>query len=92
MVTTGRKTMKDSRGEYAIATGFTSGSRSTVVAAGPRLGAEQMEQEWCEVCESASECECTACAVPIANTSTMDNRPRALTMELRFDGTCIMVL
>ncbi len=60
-----------------MATGLACGNKSTVVAAGPIVGAEQIVQEWCEVCESVSGCECTACAIPIANTSATHNTPRA---------------
>jgi hypothetical protein len=43
---TGRKATKVSRGEYAIATALAMGNRSTLATAGPRVGAEQIEQEW----------------------------------------------
>src|SRR5258708_24580375 len=66
LVTTGRKTTKVSRAVGAIATGRAVGNKLTVAAAGPMLGAEQIEQEWCEVCGSAAGCAWTAWAVPIA--------------------------
>lgn len=45
MVKAGRKTTKVSGAKCVIATGLTIGKTLTVVAAGPRLGAEQIEQE-----------------------------------------------
>ena len=45
MIKTGRKTTKVSRVKCAIATGLTIGNTLIVVLAGPRLGAEQIEQE-----------------------------------------------
>ena len=72
MVKTGRKTTNVSRVKCAIATGLTIGSTLIVVLAGPRLGAEQIEQEWWDVRELIG-CEWTACTVPMANTSPMHN-------------------
>jgi hypothetical protein len=46
LVKTGRKTTKVSRVKCAIATGLTIGSTLIIVLAGPKLGAEQIEQEW----------------------------------------------
>jgi len=40
---------KLSRAQHAIATGRAVGTKSTATTAGPILGEEQMEQEWCEV-------------------------------------------
>ena len=45
LIKTGRKTTKVSRVKCAIATGLTIGNTLIVVLAGPRLGAEQIEQE-----------------------------------------------
>src|SRR6266853_1042598 len=67
LVKTGRKTTNVSRAKCAIATGLTIGSTLTVTAAGPRLGAEQIEQEWWDVRELIG-CEWTACTVPMAQT------------------------
>src|SRR6266481_1970345 len=67
LVRTGRKAIKVSRGTYAIATALAMGNRSTLATAGPRVGAEQIEQEWCAAWELIG-CEWTACTVPMANT------------------------
>lgn len=53
LVTTGRKTTGDSRTEVAVATVLTIGTTLTTVAAGPKLGAVQIEQECRDVCEFA---------------------------------------
>jgi len=45
LVKTGRKTTKVSRAKCAIATGLTIGSTLIIALAGPKLGAEQIEQE-----------------------------------------------
>ena len=91
MVKTGRKTTNVSRAKCAIATGLTIGSTLTVTAAGPRLGAEQIEQEWWDVRELIG-CEWTACTVPIAQTSAMHNTHSAWKIQPRFAGTCIMLV
>jgi hypothetical protein len=90
LVMTGRKATKVSLAVCAMATGLAVGSKLTDAAAGPMLGAEQIEQEWCEVCESAAGCAWTACAVPIANTSAMHNTPKAWVKKLRFAGVWLM--
>ena len=91
MVKTGRKTAKVSRVKCAIATGLTIGSTLIIVLAGPRLGAEQIEQEWCDVWDLIG-CEWTACTVPIAQTSAMHNTHSAWKIQLRLGGTCIMLV
>lgn len=83
MLKEGRKTTKVSCAECALATGRTTGNKITVVVTGPRLGAEQMEQEWCGV-EELSGCEWTACAVPIATTSRTQSSDTSRTPMLRF--------
>ena len=90
MVKTGRKTTKVSWVKCAIATGFTIGSTLIIVLAGPRLGAEQIEQEWWDVSELEG-CEWTACIVPIASTSNTHKTPNAWTIRLRPAGTCVIV-
>jgi hypothetical protein len=55
----GRKTARSSWIKCAKATVRTTGNTLTVAVTGPRLGAEQIEQEWCEVVE-LSGCEWTA--------------------------------
>jgi hypothetical protein len=45
LVKTGRKTTNVSRVKCAIATGLIIGSTLIIVLAGPKLGAEQIEQE-----------------------------------------------
>ena len=91
MVTTGRKTTNVSRVKCAIATGLTIGRMLIVVVAGPRLGAEQIEQGWCDVWDLIG-CEWTACTVPMAQTSTTQNTHSAWNIQLRFAGTCIMLV
>lgn len=90
MVKTGRKTTKDSRVKCAIATGLTIGNTLTVVVTGPRLGAEQIEQEWWDVWELTG-CEWTACKVPIANTSATHNTPSAWAILFRLAVAFIRV-
>jgi hypothetical protein len=60
-------------------------------AIGPMVGAEQIEQEWCEVCESAAGCAWAACAAPITNTSAMHNTPNAWVKKFRFAGVCVIL-
>jgi len=72
LVKTGRKIPWLSLVKCAIATGLTIGKTLTVVAVGPKLGAEQIEQEWWAVWDFAG-CEWTACTVPIVNTSATHN-------------------
>ena len=62
-----------------------------VVVAGPRLGAEQIEQGWCDVWDLIG-CEWTACTVPMAQTSATQNTHSAWEIQLRFAGTCIMLV
>lgn len=85
----GRKTTKVSRVKCAIATGLTIGKTLTVVVTGPRLGAEQIEQEWCDVWDLTG-CEWTACTVPIANTSTTHKTLSAWAIWLRLAGARVM--
>ena len=91
MVKTGRKTTNVSRVKCAIATGLTIGSTLIIVLAGPRLGAEQIEQEWCDVWDLIG-CEWTACTVPMPNTSAMHNTHSAWKIQPRFAGACIMLV
>jgi hypothetical protein len=58
-VEAGRKTTRSSWTKCAKATVRTTGNTLTVAVTGPRLGAEQIEQEWCDVVE-LSGCEWTA--------------------------------
>ena len=89
MVSTGRKATKVSLAGWAIATGFAFGNKSMDTAAGPMVGVEQIVQEWWDVCE-LSGCECTACAVPIANTNATHSTPRARVQKLLFGDSCVM--
>jgi hypothetical protein len=82
LVRIGRKNTTASPDEYAIATGLAVGNNATVVAAGPMLGAEQIEQEWWSVWELI-ECEWTACTVPMANTSPTHRTHNARAIGLR---------
>jgi hypothetical protein len=86
---TGRKTKKVSRVKSAIASGLTIGKTLTVAVAGPRLGAEQTEQEWRDVWELTG-CEWTACTVPMANTSAMHKTHSARAIWLLFAVVRIM--
>jgi hypothetical protein len=91
LVKTGRKTTNVSRVKCAIATGLIIGNTLIIALAGPRLGAEQIEQEWWDVRELIG-CEWTACTVPIAQTSAMHNTHSAWKIQPRFAGTCIMLV
>jgi hypothetical protein len=82
-VAAGRKTSRATWAKRAKATVRTTGNTLTVAVTGPRLGAEQIEQEWCDVVELTGW-EWTACAVPIANTSTAHNTPSTWAIWLRF--------
>ena len=73
----------------AIATGLIIGKTLIDVAAGPKLGAEQIEQEWWEVCDFAG-CEWTACTVPIVKTSAMHNTQSTWAIWPRFAVVRIM--
>lgn len=90
MVKTGRKTTRVSRVKCAIATGLTIGNTLTVVVTGPRLGAEQIEQEWWDLRELIG-CEWTACTVPMAHTSATHKTHSVWTIRLRFAVAFIRV-
>jgi hypothetical protein len=90
LVMASRKITNVSRVKCAIATGFTTGSTLTVVVAGPKLGAEQIEQEWWDVWELTG-CEWTACTVPMAHTSATHKTHSVWTTRLRFAFAFIRV-
>jgi hypothetical protein len=65
-----------------MAIGFAIGNKFTATAAGPMLGAEQIEQEWCDVWDCAG-CEWTAWMVPMAKTNPMHKTHSVLAMSVR---------
>jgi hypothetical protein len=88
-VEAGRKATNVSRAKCAMATGLTIGNALTVAVTGPKLGAAQMEQEWCDVWELTG-CEWIACTVPIPSTRTAQSTHTTLATRLRFVATRTM--
>ena len=79
----GRNAGKDAWAKCVRATIRLAGVRVMGALTGPRLGAEQMEQEWCEVA-APSGCAWITCAVPMATTRTIPSRDTARANIRRF--------
>jgi len=79
----GRKIAEDSASGIASAAAIRMGAGATVSTLNPACAVAQIEQTWWEVVEF-SGCACAACATPIAHTSAIASRAKALTQTPRF--------